>query len=173
MGLFDGGKKLKDAENEVLQKLSECPLLDMLIENIQKEQEEEPWLQMGQNYYDNCKRVVTVEPDGFEIKWIDEHQEPYTDQHGILQHRDVKELLGRIGYSYTRSGYVPLHEYRYDDGNRWINTKRVCYLWASIIRERMAAKMPNCKFDDIAHDEYWGDITFTYTVPALTFKDWF
>lgn len=167
MGLFDGKAKQESAENEVLQKLSACPLLDLLIENVLGD-EEEPWLQMGQNYYDSCCRTVTVEPDGFEIKWSSYHEEPYIGNDGNRHTQRVEDVHGRVGYSYTKSGYLPLHSYSYDSGKKEISTERVCYLWASIIRERMAAKMPNCVFCDVSYDA-----TFTYIVPALTFKDWF
>lgn len=166
MGLFDGKAKQESAENEVLQKLSSVPLLDLLIENVLGA--EEPWLQMGQSYYDSCCRTVTVEPDGFEIKWSSYHEEPYIGNDGNRHTQSVEDVHGRIGYSYTKSGYLPLHSYSYDSGKKEISTQRVCYLWASIIRERMAAKMPNCEFSDVSYDA-----TFTYTVPALTFKDWF
>ena len=76
MGLFDGKAKKESAENEVLQKLSQIPLLDLLIENVLLE-DEEPWITMGQSYYDSCKRVVRIEPDSFEIKWKDYHDEAY------------------------------------------------------------------------------------------------
>lgn len=167
MGLFDGKAKQESAENEVLQKLSSCPLLDLLIENVLRN-EEEPWLQMGQSYYDSCRRTVKVEPDGFEIKWSSYHNEPYIGSDGQRHEQSVEDVHGRVGYSYTKSGYLPLHSYSYDNGKKEISTQRVCCLWASIVRERMAAKMPNCKFGGVTDNA-----TFTYTVPALSFKDWF
>lgn len=167
MGLFDGKAKQASAENEVLQKLSVCPLLDLLIENLLKN-EDEPWLRVGQNYYDNCYRTVKVEPDGFEIKWSSYHSEPYIGQDGQRYEQSVEEVHGSIAYSYTDSGYLPLHSYSYDNGKKEISTQRVCYLWASIVRERMAAKMPRCRFGEVTDDA-----TFAYIVPALIFKDWF
>lgn len=167
MGLFDGKAKQESAENEVLQKLSACPLLDLLIKNVLGD-EDEPWLQMGQSYYDSCHRTVKVEPDVFEIKWSSYHNEPYIGSDGQRHEQRVEDVHGRIGYSYTKSGYLPLHSYSYDNGKKEISTQRVCCLWASIVRERMAAKMPNCKFGGVTDNA-----TFTYTVPALTFKDWF
>lgn len=170
MGLFDGKEKKEkqeSAENEVRQKLSACPLLDLLIENVLGE-EDEPWLQMGQSYYDDCSRTVKVVPDGFEIKWSSYHYEPYIGSDGQSHEQKVEDVNGRVGYSFTKRGYRPLHSYSYDDGKKNVSTERVCYVCASIIRERMAAKMPNCKFDSVN----W-NATFTYTVPALTFKDWF
>ena len=159
MGLFDGKAKQEAAENEVMQKLSQVPLLDILIQNL-LDVEAEPWIRMGQSYYDDCQRTVRVEPDGFEIKWSSWHEEG-------AGHR-VEQIHGRVNYSYTKSGYLPLHSYYYDNGKKEIPTSQVCYLWASVIRERMAAKMPNCKFNSVS-----GDAAFTYTVPSPSFKDWF
>lgn len=169
MGLF--GEKVKretkeSAENEVLQKLCACPLLDLLIENILGE--EEPWLQMGQSYYDSCCRTVSIEPDGFEIKWSSYHNEPYIGSDGQRHEQRVEDVHGCIGYSYTKSGYLPLHSYTFDDGKQEIPTHRVCYLLASIVRERMSAKMPHCTFGEVTNNA-----TFIYVVPAQTFKDWF
>lgn len=123
---------------------------------------------MGQSYYDSCRRTVTVEPDGFEIKWSSFHEEPYVGSDGQRHTQRVEDVHGRVGYSYTKSGYLPLHSYSYDNGKKEISTQRVCCLWASIVRERMVAKMPNCKFSGVNDNA-----TFTYTVPTLSFKDWF
>lgn len=167
MGLFDGKAKQEAAENEVLQKLSAVPILDLLIENL-LHAEDNPWLQMGQSYYDSCHRIVTVEPDSFEIKWSSCHEEPYIGNDGQRHTKTVEDVHGRICYGYTNSGYRPLHGYSYDGGKKEVSTERVCYLWASVVRDRMMAVMPNCKFGSVADDA-----TFTYSVPKLAFKDWF
>ena len=167
MGLFDGKAKKESAENEVLQKLSQIPLLDLLIENVLLE-DEDPWITMGQGYYDNCKRVVKIGPDSFEIEWSNYHDEAYIGNDGQRHTQKVEEVHGHVGYSYTKSGYLPLHSYKYDNGNKEVPTDRVCYLWASIIRERMMEKMPQCKFGEVNDNA-----SFTYTVPSLSFKDWF
>lgn len=167
MGLFDGKAKKESAENEVLQKLSQVPLLDLLIENVLHE-ENEPWITMGQSYYDSCRRVVKIEPDGFEIKWSSYHDEPCIGSDGQRRIEKVEDVHGQVGYSYTKSGYLPLHGYKYDNGNKEVPTNRVCCLWASIIRERMMATMPQCRFGEVNDNA-----TFSYTVPGLSFKDWF
>lgn len=167
MGLFDGKEKKESAENEVLQKLSQVPLLDLLIENVLNN-EEEPWILKRQSYYDDGRRVVTIEPDGFEIKWSDSHTEEYIGNDGQRHYNSVEDVHGRVGYSYTKSGYLPLHSYRYDNGKKEVSANRVCCLWASIIRERMMAKMPQCRFGEVNDSAF-----FSYTVPSLSFKDWF
>ena len=105
MGLFDGKAKKESAENEVLQKLSQVPLLDLLIENVLHE-ENEPWITMGQSYYDSCRRVVKIEPDGFEIKWSSYHDEPCIGSDGQRRIEKVEDVHGQVGYSYTKSGYL-------------------------------------------------------------------
>lgn len=166
MGLFDNKAKREAAENEVLQKLSQVPLLDLLIENILLE--EEAWILQCQSYYDDRCRVVKIEPDGCEIKWFDARREVRMGSDGHTYRETVEDIHGRVGYSYTKSGYLPLHSYRYDNGDKEIPTDRICCLWASVVRERMMARMPQCKFGNV--DE---KATFSYTVPPLSFKDWF
>ena len=168
MGLFDGKAKQEAAENEILQKLSQAPILDLLIENVINSGDEEPWLFSGMSYYDSCRRTVIIEPDGFGIKWSSTHEEPYIGSDGQRRTQRVEDVHGELGYSYTKSGYLPLHSYSYDDGRKEISVDRVCCLWASIIRERLAAKMPDCKFGNVG-----SSATFTYSVPPLRFKDWF
>lgn len=167
MGLFDGKERRESAEREVLQKLSQVPLLNNLIDNILNA-DDEPWLQMQQNYYDNCKRIVTVEPDSFEIKWNSYHEEPVIGADGQRHTQRVEDIHGRIAYRYTLSGYVPLHSYRYENGAKEVSTERICYLFASIIHDRLKEKMPKCIFSEVDNKA-----VFTYSVPSLPFKDWF
>ena len=167
MGLFDGKAKQDAAENEIMYRLSQVPLLDLLIANI-FEGDVEPWIQMGQDYYDNCQRLVRIEPDGFEIIWSSVRDEIVVGNDGQRRVQRVEEVKGSVGYSYTKSGYMPLHGFAYDNGKKEISTQRVCCLWAAVVRERMAARLPNCWFSGVSENA-----TFTYTVPALSFKDWF
>ena len=166
--MFDGKAKQESAENEVMQKLSQVHLLDLLIRQILEGEEEEAWLRTAQSYYDSRYRKVSIAPDGFEIKWSSFREETYMGNDGRPHTNSVEDVHGRVGYSYTKSGYLPLHEYKYDNGKKEISTQRVCYLWACIIRERMAAKMTDCQFGEV-----YEDATFSYIVPPLTFKDWF
>lgn len=166
MGLFDKKAKEEAARAEVKQKLSQIPLLEMLIMNILEA--DEPWIHVGQSYYDHCIRNVIVTQDGFEIVWRrNSFQTPGNSANGA-QSNDASDILERVIYSYTKSGYLPLHSYPYDDGRRELSTETVCYLWTSVIYEQMKKKMPNCKFGEVN-----ANATFTYKVPSLSFKDWF
>lgn len=173
--LFGTKEKQAAVEREILQKMSQLPILDNLIKQLLGEDAEE-WMTMGQSYYDNCKRTVTVEPDSFELKWSRYYQERvqvgvYEDGTPKTEMRYKEEILAEQGYSFTKSGYLPLHAHYNEKGKEDVSVGRVCYLWASIIREHLAAEMPNCKFGDVEHSSEAA--SFTYTVPALKFKDWF
>lgn len=85
MGLFGIGEKRKAAESEITQKLRAHPLLELLVKNVLNEANtNEKWISACQSYYDNCKRKVTIEPDGFEIKWYTSREEPYTGSDGSV-----------------------------------------------------------------------------------------
>jgi len=160
MGLFDGKAKREAAENEVMRKLSMLPILDQVIDTILSD-ENEPWIRTCQSYYDRYDRKVVIGPDSFEVIWRELHGEPVEEK-----------VLDSVAYSYTKSGYVPLHAFSYDDGKKEITTHEVCHLWACVIRERMIAKMPNSRFSTVTYDQ--GEtVSFTYSVPGLFFKDWF
>lgn len=82
-----------------------------------------------------------------------------------------EETLAERCYSFTKSGYVPLHAHHNEKGKEDVSVGEVCYLLASLIRERMMAKMGDCKFGEVQHSSKAA--TFTYKVPAQTFEDWF
>lgn len=160
MGLFDGGAKKEAAENAILQALSQLPILDDLVSTLMNNEEE--WITNCQGYYDSCKRQVTIAADLFEIKWSDYHYEG---------ERQIEDVNGQVRYGYTSSGYTPLHNHVNEKGKEDVSVGRVIYLWSSIVRERLQAKMPNCQFGNVT--EYEDHATFIYTVPALTWKRWF
>lgn len=186
MALFDFGRekreaeeaKVKMVEDQIMQALAQCELLDMVIDNL-LEDEENPWITTCQSYYDDCKRVVSSGVDMFEVKWFVMRKEPAIvgyDEDGkpIQRMKDVEEILGRVGYSYTKSGYMPLHEYRSSitknekTGEKVvISAERMCELWVAVVRERMQAKMPACYFGSPV------EAMFAYQVPRLTWKEWF
>ena len=167
MGLFDGKAKQENAENEVLQKLSQTQILEAAVQQMVNETEAS-WIRKAQNYYDNCELTVIIHPDALIIEWRNKHAEFFIGTDGKLVKENIEDELVSKNYSYTASGYLPLHEYKYDNGKKEISVERVCYLWASIVRERMAAKMPECKFEGVLDRA-----VFTYKVPPLTLRDWF
>ena len=155
MGLFDGKEKI---EEEIMQKMAQLPIVDDLIKQLlELSKGEEKWLASGVSYYDRCIRKVRIEPDCFEIQRMGDS--------------NSEDIVSRIGYSFTQSGYKPLHAHCNSKGKEDVSLNRVCYLLAAIIRERMVAKWPECHFEVIESMRDY--VCFTYKVPAMTFDDWF
>ena len=171
MALFSSGS---DYEKVIKEKMATLPILDNLEKAIEEDDiKGNPWLAMQQNYYDNRKRIVNVIPDGVEILWCAYHKELVETEGGKPRLKEVTETLGRIAYSFTESGYLPLHPYMNEKGKPVVSVARICNIWASLIRERLSAleAMKDCNFNAVSTGT--DSATFTYTVPALTFKDWF
>ena len=168
MGFFTNPAKQEEAEHAILQSMSKLDILELLVRNILGEAEENnPWITSCQEYYDGCVRVVTIAADLCEVKWSDVSYEK--DASG--KERRNEEIKGRIAYSYTKSGYIPLHSHFNEKGKEDVSVNRVIYLWASIVRERLQSKMPECKFEDVTEGD--GYAFFRYRVPGLTWKSWF
>lgn len=167
MGLFNNKVRQEAVEQELLEKLSSNPLLDLIVDDILND-EEESWMRFAQSYYDNCLRTVSIQPDLLEIKWRNLQDLPTIGSDGEYYVEQVDDGEVQRCYSYTKSGYVPLHRYSYDDGKRDISIQRICYLWACVVRNHMAKRMPYCNFGEVNTKA-----SFTYTVPFLSFKDWF
>lgn len=165
MGLFDGKAKKEAVENEIMQKLSQQKILNDLIFTLFEENED--WITTCQGYYDNRKRVVLVDTDYFGVFVMDHHIE--RDATGA--ERWVDDVISKVEYNYTSSGYAPLHHHVNEKGNEDVSVQRVLYLWASVIRERMQGKLPNCSFGEV--EDQNGQIKFTYKVPGKVWKQWF
>lgn len=168
MALFGGSAKKDAVENEILQAMSDLEILDLLVKNVAAEAEEEnPWITNCQGYYDNCIRTVTIAADMFEVKWSDISYE--RDAQG-KEHR-VENVNGRLAYSYTKSGYTPLHSHYNEKGKEDVSVSRVIYLWTTLVHERLQSKLADCSFGYVREGD--GFATFDYKVPALTWKRWF
>lgn len=171
MGLFGPSKNdVLEAENAAIQKLAQVELLDRVVDSILEETEKSKWLVQGQSYYDNCNRIVNVTPDTLEIKWVSYHQEPYIGEDGKQHIRKVEDVIERVGYMNTKSGYLPLHSYRHN-GFIEVPTEKICELWARLVRENLQAKLSGCFFDEVVKDN--NGIRFVYHVPGVQLKDWF
>lgn len=166
MGLFGPSKKelaVEAAEEEIMRALSTSEQLDVIVTTIDRlvAEDKAAWITECQGYYDSRNRTVRVERDLFEIIWYSVRYE--TDQAG--NRHEIRDIADNTGYRYTDCGYMPLH------GTELVSTERVVSLWASVVRERLQAKFSQCKFRNVIQedDNSW----FTYSVPALTWKDWF
>lgn len=164
-----------DAKEVLMQKLSVCPLLDRLVDTI-KTDPENGWIFLANDYYESRIRQVTIEKDMFEIKWSSFREERYVSGHNdhgnpVYAKRTVEDVFGKVAYSYTKSGYLPLHEFKYVDEatgtEAVIKEKAVIDAWVAIVRERLMSEMPDAVFNNIK------GTGFTYVVPALKFEDWF
>lgn len=65
------------------------------MQNVLNEADEnEKWIAACQSYYDNCKRKVTIEPDGVEIKWYTSREEPHTGSDGQTHYKKTEDIYG-------------------------------------------------------------------------------
>lgn len=167
MGLFDGGAKKQAIENEVMQILSQQPILNEIMHSIQNNMKDNSWMLQCQGYYDSRQRSIIIEPDAFIINW--KEKENVEDEKGNIQ--EIYKKKASIGLAYTDLGYMPLHSYKSKEGKELVSAERVAFLWASIIKERMKVHFHDCNFSDV-----WQDgkkAFFTYYVPKQEFKSWF
>ena len=139
-----------------------------------RKKKDKSWLFIGQDYYDSCKRTVTIEPDLFEIKWTRLREEPFTGSDGKKYVNSFTEVLERIAFRFTESGYAPLHTYLYDNGRECLSISHVCSILASIIGERMKEQMPKCNFNtDVIEYTNESKASFDYSVPKRSYIEWF
>ena len=152
MGLFDSKEKkaaIAAAEDAVYQALSKVGILDDLVYSITNCDDE--WVTKCMGYYDPRRRSISVDEDECQIKWAEGHYE-----NGEF----VSDIYKVVTYSYTSSGYEPLGDLN------GVSKGRVLEIWATVLHDRLQAAMPDCKFEDASYR------SFTYYVPALTWKKW-
>lgn len=173
MAIFGANKKHEAVENEIMQKLAQVELLELLVKNILREAEESnPWILDCQGYYDNCRREVMIAPDLFAIRWVMVETKEYVGNDGKRHTGQEEKEMGYLAYSYTKSGYLPLHNHCNEKGKEDISLARICELWAGVVKESMQAQMPRCSFTqgvNVMNDV----VTFAYKVPRPTWKEWF
>ena len=172
MALFGGTAKRETVENEILQAMSTVVLLDKLVAVVNFEangagetEPENPWVNKCQSYYDSRVRTVTIAADLFEIKWVEYERDP--------QDKDqrVANVVKRLAYNYTSSGYTPLHSHHNEKGKEDVTVNRVIYLWTTLVHERLKAQLSDCSFAQVHEGD--GYSWFEYKVPALVWKRWF
>ena len=160
---------IAETEEIVMQRLSKVDLIDKLI-NVTLNDEENPWIAERQNYYDNGVRFIDIDVDLYGVKWVYFEEEQYVDSRGVPNTRTVEKVIKKVEYSYTKSGYLPLHSFT--EGEEEIPAKRVRYLWAMVVREHLMAAMPDCSFGEIKDSD--DTVYFTYKIPVrVQYKDWF
>lgn len=163
MGLFGPSKiQIEIAEKKVKQAFAENPLLDDIITTLLNRTDENPWILNCTGYYDKRQRTIIIGRDllGVVNGRIDfeggEPKEPKTEN-----------LL----FSYTASGYKPLHSYVDENGDTLLELNQVMNVWRQVICDRMKQEFPDIKFGAVILEGSY--VTVSYYVPALTWKDWF
>lgn len=153
-------------EDEVMQMLSKQKILDDIMYTLGEELENNSWLVKCQSYYDDRERVVTVGPDLFEIKWRVIQEE--RDSQG--KRYPVENILEKVAYSYTKSGYTPIPNYAH------YSQQRVVEMWAKVVQESLNVKFEDCIMENkyIEKDKQRNNcFSFTYKVPEIEWKEWF
>lgn len=172
MGLFNGSAKKEEIENSIVQKMAQLPIVNELVECILEDVQKNPWVLKCQSYYDTCSRSVRIEPDGVVIIWKTQ-QELYELEDGKnVGIRVVEGDFGRSAWSFTKSGYMPLHSHCNEKGKIDVSLSRVCCLFGMLLQKQMAAKFQGCRFDP-GVSEGACCAYFTYQVPKGTWQDWF
>ena len=104
-----------------------------------------------------------IGPDQFEVQFIS------TGNNG-----SGEEVADSLLYNYTNSGYMPLHPHLNEKGKQDLPVQRVVYLWTVIVRERLQAMFPDCRFGDVVvHPNNNNLCLIPYNVAPLMWKRWF
>lgn len=174
-------EKVKKVQENLKNKLMKASLLDGIIQEVFMEGNY-PWATECQSYYDNCCRSVFIVEDGFLVKWHSIEQEQYVMKHDgagnpVYGKRDVEKVHAETAYSFTKSGYVPLHEYKemVGEGNSQkevnVEVKDVLRICAEVVREKLHAKKIMFQYDSVRSEK---DVaSFVYRVPRSIWKEWF
>lgn len=151
-------EKNREEEAELLQKLQQVPIIDMLLENVQTDAEKnESWLQKSQSTYDSRERTVQIQKDALQIIW-----ETQGDKKSAQ-----KQIVESLCYEFSKNGYMPLEPYRAANGQT-VPVERVCCLVASVVCLKMKEKFQDCQFPNSTEENQ-----FTYTVPRTEGWAWF
>ena len=174
-------EKVKTVQENVKKKLMSSTLLDGIIDEVFMDGNY-PWATECQGYYDNCCRSVFIIEDGFVVKWHSIEQEQYVVKHDgsgnpVYGKRDVEKVHGETAYSFTKSGYMPLHEYKEIVGEGktqkeiTVEVKDILRICAEVVREKLHEKKIRFYYDAVVSEK---DIaSFVYHVPRGAWKDWF
>ena len=152
MGIINSLFRNREMENEIQRKLAQSELFDDLLYTF-FEEKAQPWFVERQGYYDNGRRMVEVGCDWVVITWRKDGEEPV-----------------EFGIGLSKSGYEPLKPHVNSWGIVDVTLTRVCVLFASILKERFEARMPNFEFRGVFENEEQEVATFYYDIPAKAYK---
>ena len=175
MGLFSFTDNNPASESLVRDILSKNELLNAIVDRIIHDGETDggeeispqKWLTHCMGYYDSRKRSIAISSDSIEINWIEIER----DEKGRLVESANPNI--NVFLQFTDFGYVPLHEHKDTNGKTDIPYGRIIYIVAEILKEKLSRALPQCEFSDLDFRYEDNCRFFTYTVPALSWKDWF
>lgn len=120
-----------------------------------------------QSYYESGHRTVKIHEDLLSIEWKETKVETTANGARVT----IIDEDDSAVFHYTDHGYMPLHNHENERGNEDVTLDTILYYWGEIVRERLMKVLPQCKFGPVYQSI--GETTFTYTVPAKQWKDWF
>lgn len=175
MSIFDGKKKAVPEQNpemvtleeEITEKLTKAGILESIDNFIEEKIAQEPWITQCQSYYESCRRTVKIHEDLLSINWKEAKAVLTADGSRVT----IFDKDNVAAFHYTDHGYMPLHSHYNELGNEDITLDQILYMWGIVVRERMMAKLPQCEFGPVYQSIT--EASFTYSVPAKQWTDWF
>ena len=130
MGLF-AKKKNEAIEAEVLQKIQDSDLLNVLVYMVLHEPEFD-WMKNGKPGK-SSRRRVEVRPSGVII-----------EKPGAYEKRDWDNCFT---FNFNDNGYSEIDAHMNERGKVDIGLHRMCYLYATAIQNRLRSALTDCVFD--------------------------
>lgn len=138
MGLFKKNKnKIEGIELQVLQSMQDSPLINVMVDIFTTDSECE-WMRACKHSHQNQRRDVIVVPEGICVE--------------IPGARERKDKSGYAIFHFNELGFDELTAHYNQQGKIDIETPRMCYLYATAIRNRLSAVLPDFKFSAVSQE---------------------
>lgn len=174
MGLFDGVAKKEAVEQQIMQQIASYPIIKKLVHEINLiGKEKEQWLLTCQGYYDSCVRNVIIEPDSLTVTWTSARTLKISENGSDTKEENEEGNFGSVCWHFTDKGYVPLHKHYNEKGKVDVSLAKVCYLFATLVREQMMVELPEACFCNNIYQDANYRASFTYEVPRGSWQEWF
>lgn len=171
--------------------MAESPLIDLIVNEVLN-MDRNSFVHIQQIPQDNCKRIVVIGSDFFQIKWTTYHNESYVDPYTEkVKYKTVEDIIEEVSYSFSASGYQPLSSFNSSNGTT-IGVSKVVKIFAEVVKSKMEQTFPNYRFQYVERntdsnesldDKLIGAMTssisddvcyrFAYYVPEQTYKSAF
>lgn len=162
-----------DVEMMIKERFRQAPFFIEMFEELKTE----PWITQTTSYYDTRKREVKIYDNRVTFSRLrDDLELVHMYPKGIPTNDNLYPAhYDGVWISFISHGYRPLHPH----GN--ISIKKIRELFASVLIEKLMEKVPEISFSGIVDEpllskggDTLGRVTmFTYTVPDITYNDWF